>query len=259
MKPVGSFSRWVGYAFALAALLAASAAQAAVGKAVVRAVRGTASYSEQGGDWKPLKVGNTLQPGASVKTGVASRVDLFLGDNGPVVRILEDTTLGLDKLDFDRTGADTVIETQLDLRQGTIQGVVRKLAAASKYEVKTPNTVAGIRGTEYQISADGTLHVKTGSVMVAYTNPVSKRISTHLVNEGQTFVPPLRPELPDATPTVRATREGEVIWDIPFPPPGPPIVVVAPSTAETFISPIAGEESSPGTTGPGVTTPTGGE
>jgi hypothetical protein len=219
-------------------MLAVSAAQAAVGKAVVRAVRGTASYSELGGDWKPLSVGKVLQPGSSVKTGVASRVDLFLDDNGPTVRLLEDTTLGLDRLDVDRTGADTVIETQLDLRQGTIQGVVKKLAAASKYEVKTPNTVAGIRGTEYQISADGTLHVKTGSIMVAYTNPVSKKISTHLINEGQTFVPPYDPTPAGATPTVRATRAGEMIIQ---PTPPPPLAIVIP-TAEPFVSPIAGDE-----------------
>src|SRR5205814_6396444 len=207
-------------------------------KAVVRAVRGTASYSEQGGDWKPLNVGKVLQPGASVKTGVASQVDLFLAENGPIVRLLEDTTLGLDKLDMDRTGADTVIETQLDLRQGTIQGVVNKLAAASKYEVKTPNTVAGIRGTEYQISADGVVHVKTGSVMVAYTNPVTKRISTHQVNEGQTFVPPADPSRPDATPTVRATRAGET--HPPITVTGPTTLVVVAPTTEPFVSPIAG-------------------
>jgi len=240
MKPVGRFSTWIGCGVALAALLAVSAAQAAVGKAVVRAVRGTASYSEQGGDWKPLSVGKSLQPGSSVKTGVASQVDLFLDENGPIVRVLEDTTLGLDKLDMDRTGAETVVETQLDLRQGTIQGVVKKLAAASKYEVKTPNTVAGIRGTEYQISADGVVHVRTGSVMVAYTNPVTKKISTHLVNEGQTFVPPADPSRPDATPTVRATRPDEVTWK-PTRPEVVPTVVVAPTT-EPFISPIAGVE-----------------
>src|SRR5438105_15452268 len=102
MKPVGRFSRWIGCSFATAALLAFSTAYAAMGKAVVRDVRGTASYSEQGGDWKPLKSGRVLGPGASVKTGVASQVDLFLDENGPLVRLLEDTTLGLDKLDMDR-------------------------------------------------------------------------------------------------------------------------------------------------------------
>src|SRR5688572_6819953 len=103
MKPVGSFSKWAGYGVALAAMLAVSAAQAAVGRAVVRSVTGTASYSEQGGDWKPLKTGQVLQPGSSVKSGVASRVVLFLDKNGPIVRLLEDTTLGIDKLDADST------------------------------------------------------------------------------------------------------------------------------------------------------------
>ena len=241
MKPVGSFSRWIGCAVALAVILAVSAAQAVVGTAVVRSVKGTASYSEQGGDWKPLKPGQVLQPGSSVKSGVASRVVLFLDKNGPIVRLLEDTTLGIDKLDVDSTGADTVIETQLDLRQGTIQGNVNKLAAASKYEVKTPNTVAGVRESpiEYQISADGVTHVKYGSMMTAYTNPVTKKISTHLINEAQAFVPPSDPSRPDATPTVRAARGGEVIWPTKREEPGPPTVVVAP-TPEPFVSPIAG-------------------
>jgi hypothetical protein len=208
MKPVGSFSKWIVCGVALAAMLAPCAAQAAAGKAVVRSVRGTASYSVQGGDWKPLKSGEVLEAGSAVRSGVASQVVIFLDRNGPTVRLLEDTILGIDRLDADSTGADTIIETQLDLRQGTIQGYVSKLAAASKYEVKTPNTVAGVRESpvEYQISANGDTHVKYGSLMTAYTNPVSKRISTHLVNEGQTFIPPSQPERPDATPTVRATR-----------------------------------------------------
>ena len=40
-------------------------------------------------------------------------VDLFLDQNGPLVRLTENTTLGIDKLNYDQTGVDTVIETQL--------------------------------------------------------------------------------------------------------------------------------------------------
>jgi hypothetical protein len=248
MKPVGSFSRWIGSGVAVAALLAVSAAHAAAGKAVVRSVTGTSSYSEQGGDWKPLKNGQVLLSGSSAKSGVASRIVLFLDKNGPTVRLLEDTTLGIDRLDADSTGTDTVIETQLDLRQGTIQGYVNKLAAASKYEVKTPNTVAGVRESpiEYQISADGVTHVRNGSMMVAYTNPVTKKISTHLINEGQSFIPPSDPSRPDATPTVRATRPGEVVWTGPVPTgkgPEAPLAVVAIPTTEPFVSPIAPGDS----------------
>lgn len=238
MKSVGNLSKSILCGVISAALSAASTVEAAVNKAVVRSVRGTASYSEQAGDWKPLSVGRVLGPGASVRTGASSQVDLFLDENGPLVRLLESTQLGLDKLNLDRTGADTVIETQLDLRQGTIQGHVKKLAAASTYEIKTPNAVAGIRGTDYQISADDKVSCIEGSLMVAYTNPTTKRISTHQVNKGQTFVPPTNPAT--TQPLVRPTEPGET---------QDPPRELAPSapqqvTSEPFVSPITGENSS---------------
>ena len=64
-----------------------------------------------------------------------------------IVRMWENTLLGVDKLTFTQTGADVVTETQLDLKAGHIFGMVKKMSAASKYEVKIPNGVAGIRGT----------------------------------------------------------------------------------------------------------------
>ncbi|MSU61838.1 MAG: hypothetical protein EXS31_05490 [Pedosphaera sp.] len=245
MKSIGIFSKWIGCGIAVAILTALSTAQAATGKASVTSVRGTASYSEKGGDWKPLKSGMSLSPGASVKTGVGSQVELDMGANGALVRLTEDTTLGLDRLELDKTGADSVVETQLDLRQGTIQGIVRKLAAASKYEIKTPNTVAGVRGAcEYEISADGVTHILNGAAMVAYTNPVSKRISTHQVNEGQTFIPPLDPNR--AEPTLRATRANETRPSPRPPGPTPTTAAAVVPVAQSFISPIVGQSTSAG-------------
>jgi hypothetical protein len=66
-----------------------------------------------------------------------------------IVRIFESTVLGVDKLTLERTGVDEVSETQLDLRAGQIMGNVKKLSAQSKYEIKLPNGVAGIRGSSY--------------------------------------------------------------------------------------------------------------
>jgi hypothetical protein len=189
---------------AAAAMFTASSVHAAVGKAVVRTIRGTASYSESGGEFKALKVGKVLGPTSTVRTSASSMVDLYLGDNGPTVRLTEDTTLGLDKLDLDNTGSETVIETQLDLKTGTILGYVKKMAAASKYEVKTPIGVAGIRGTEYQISANGTVSVLSGSVMVAVT-AADGRVNTYTVNAGQTFTPATTP---GGQPTVGPTPPG---------------------------------------------------
>src|ERR1041385_661501 len=198
MKPVGCFSKVVACSAALATVLMICSAQAASGRAVVRTVNGTASYAEQGGELKPLKAGQALAPGATTKTGVDGAVNLFLGDNGPDVHLFDSTTLGLDRLNVERTGTESVIETQLNLTAGTIQGYVRKLSAASKYEVKTPNAVVGVRSTptRYQISANGVVHVKEGSVVVVYINPSTQQMSTYTVAPNQSFVPPVNPSAP---------------------------------------------------------------
>jgi hypothetical protein len=182
----------LGFAVACAAFLSASTQAAPEqNKAVVRAVRGSANYStDRGANWRTLKVGTSLNQNSVVRTAPGSTVDLYMNENGPAVRITENTTLGIDRLTIDRTGVDNVIETQLDLRNGRILGNVRKLAAASKYEVKTPQGVAGIRGTRYDISADGTVRVIEGQVVVVYI--VNGVASTATVNAGQMSRPPVQ-------------------------------------------------------------------
>jgi hypothetical protein len=236
MKLAGCFSKLVASGIALGAVLAVCTAQAASGRAVVQSVRGTASYAEQGGEWKPLKTGQALAPGATLKTGIDGQVDLYLGENGPNVHLFDSTTLGLDRLNIERTGTEAVTETQLNLTAGTIRGEVRKLSAASKYEVKTPNAVVGVRGTKYQISANGVVHILEGSVVVVYINPSTQQMSTHTVNAGQTFVPPVNPGAPAATPTVRPTRPDEIV-PLPAPVTTAPSLVVVPQP-EPFVSPI---------------------
>jgi hypothetical protein len=243
MKPVGSFSKLMGFGLAMAATLIVSSAQAAVGKAVVKGADGTTEYSDAGGGWQTLTSGKVLGPGASVRSGVNSHVQLFLGANGPDVSLFPDTTLGIEKLEVEKTGVDTVIQTMLNLQKGTIQGTVKKLAAASRYEVKTPSTVVGVKEGKYQISADGSTHAIEGSVLVVYTNPVTGTVSQHTVNEGQTFVPPTTPGKAGETPTVRPTRPDEVLP--PVVPPGgggAPVVAVAPEPVQ-FVSPGTGESA----------------
>ncbi|HAV64905.1 MAG TPA: hypothetical protein DCY13_21360 [Verrucomicrobiales bacterium] len=159
------------------------------GKAQVRAVHGSARYSTGGGAWMELKTGTVLTSGAVVSTATGSHVDLYLGINGPVVRVKEDTTLGIDKLTYTDTGADAVVETQLNLQKGTIMGSVRKLAAASRYEIKTPSGVAGIRGTDYVITHTMIVFIIKGLGHVAYILP-DGNILSESVSSGEMFVPP---------------------------------------------------------------------
>src|SRR5690349_15810371 len=104
-----------------------------------------------------------------------------------VVRIWENSALGIDKLTSMQTGAETVTETQLDLKAGRITGNVRKMSAASKYEIKLPNGVAGIRGTLYDISAEGVVKIFVGSAVVAAVDAKSGNVTTQSVMGGQQY------------------------------------------------------------------------
>ncbi len=243
--------------------ISSEAAQMLVNKAVVRAARGTTQYKAGKGSWKKISVGMIFNPNTAVQTGPDSSIDLFLNDNGPVVRVTASTELSLDKLDITDTGVEKIINTQLDLRSGRILGNVKHLAEASKYEVKTPRGVAGIRGTDYDIRADGTVHVITGTVVMVYTTPSGPRPVT--VNAGQTATAPVG----TAPPLVQQTTDpivGQQSRDLsgtaptytpqnnPLPPPDSPVQSATPTLPPTTTPPPeTGGTTPPTTTKPPVT------
>ena len=243
MKPAGSFSKLAAYGVAVAAIILAASAQAAAGSAVVQGVKGTAEHAVAG-SWETLTANTVLAPGAALRTGVNSQIDLSLGGNGKSVILLENTTLELTTLNRHRTVLDVVFETFLTLQTGTIQGQVKKFSDASKYEVKTPHTIVGIKGdedSEYQISADGKTALLYGSGVVAYTNPSSGGVTTSTVGNKQLFVPPVDPAA--AAPSVRPVQAGDVTPANPVRPgpvgaPAAPVVAI--QQPVQFISPTTG-------------------
>jgi hypothetical protein len=124
-----------------------------------------------------------------------------------MVRVWENSRLGIDKLTVTETGADVVTETQLDLQAGHIFGKVRKMLAASRYEVKIPNAVASIRGTIYDITAEGVVKVFVGSVFLSYTDSNGKEqkqvIMGSKVLDPRTGAPTSIPELWRNSPVSR--------------------------------------------------------
>lgn len=232
-----------GVALAMVSTLAAQTVNQGVAK-VVR-LKGAARYATGSNAGKLLKVGDVIQPGSVIQTAEKSRVDLVLGEGSTpvarpvpgdmlsyhptveqnVVRMWENTLLGIDKLTTTQTGADEVTDTQLDLKAGHIFGMVKKMSAASKYEVKIPNGVAGIRGTVYDISAEGIVKVLSGSIVLAYVG-ADGAVLTQVVMGLQEFDAPtntLKP-LPDTDKTsLEKCQRG---WPGrppgPRPPPGPP-------------------------------------
>jgi len=193
---------WGNFVALAAAVLVSASTQAETkhNRAVIRAVHGGAQVSNnKGQSWNPAKVGTFLGANSVVKTATDGTVDLFLGDNGPVVRVTPETSLGIDRLDLENTGVEKVIETQLDLKNGRILGSVKKMAAASKYEVKTPVGVAGIRGTEYDIDSRGRVTIVTGAAVVVYV--INGNILPPVnVGTGQTVSPPTGGGQPTVSP-----------------------------------------------------------
>ena len=207
MNNIRSISKSFAVAVVALALVATASAQQMVqASAKVVRIKGDARYATTANVWQPLKVGDVLNAGAIIQTAKDSRVDLVLGDKNAVasgqkwgdvvsyapeveqdfVRVWENSVMAIDKLLIADTGADQIKETQLDLRAGKIFGTVKKLSAASKYEVKIPNGVAGIRGTIYIISAEGVLSVLKGSVVIAYADG-GGNIVTQVVIGGQSY------------------------------------------------------------------------
>jgi hypothetical protein len=249
MKHVGSFSSKLaacGVALLITSIAISASAQDTPGYAKVRAIRGAAQYSEAGGAWMPLAVDMTLRSGAVIKTDANSQVDLFLDKNGPVVRVTADTTLGLDKLFYSDAGGDVVIDTQLNLRNGRILGNVKKMAEASKYDVKVPTGTVGIRGTDYDISATGQVTVTSGSVNVSYITTTGTIQMT--VNAGQTFNPPteaggqptVTPTPPEVLAAIKKEIRDAITVVIVTPPPGGEQAIIVVQPAEQPVSPTQG-------------------
>jgi hypothetical protein len=192
------------------------------GFATVVRVQGIASYTLGDGNWHPLVAGRALAAGSTIRTGDNGLVDVVLGkqidfpqsQNPPsrisqasdapvrglisskpaevqnVIRLTPGTVLAIDKLTTGDTGADTVSDTELNLQQGKIFASVRKLSATSQYLVKIPNGIAGVRGTEFSISADGATAVfesANGGLVLSLT--IGGVTTTYVVAAGQMLEP----------------------------------------------------------------------
>ena len=170
----------------------------------VVAISGEARYSTDGHEWHPLVVGKILHQGAVVETAANSTCDLIIsgtpveispGTSQPtyngsiamapdpqvrgfeastplaqqnVIRLTSGSMLAIDKLSYINTGADTVSDTELDLRAGRVFASVKKMSASSQYIIKLPNGVAGIRGSKGMIGADGSARMLEGTVFISF-------------------------------------------------------------------------------------------
>ena len=117
------------------------------GKAIVVKVVGAASYVDSKGGDGALREGSVFRQGTSIITGSGASVTLDLGANGEALVVRENSTVSIDTLTLRDTGIEKSANTALDIKRGSVAFNVKKLSASSKYDVKTANGVAGIRGS----------------------------------------------------------------------------------------------------------------
>ncbi len=111
-------------------------------------VLGNASYRKTPSDkWEQAIVGQSLKFGYEVKTEKNSQMDIrFHGDMA--IRVSESSTMRIDDM--------SVRKIMLKLNSGSMYGKFEKIFKDYDIKVKTPTTVAAIRGTElgFEINED---------------------------------------------------------------------------------------------------------
>jgi hypothetical protein len=205
----------------------------------IRTVHGAASISTDGVGYLPLRTGDFVEPGSTLKTAANSSVDLFLPDSGTVLRIQPDSMLQFTRLNKSPAGELTFSDTSLKVLQGSVIGSQHKLVAPSHFELTTRQDTAIIVGTEYVVNADGAVSVLDGTVSLNYNLPGNKGSVKVSVPAGSSFDP--------ATGTVVPTNPSylqNIIADVntvkqnaqSFKAGGATIVV----SAESSVSPVKG-------------------
>jgi hypothetical protein len=222
MKKIQSyFQNLIVCSIALALVTVAQAQTQGTAK-VIR-VKGSARYTTDNSSWQPLKANMVIKPGTTIQTGIerGSYVDIVTSDSDSklptpavlsgaggagagaaggaggsgvkaaakqnIVRLWENTLVGVDKLTTTSTGAGVVSETELNLKAGRVIGSVNKLSAGSTFEIKLPNGVAGIRGTDFEISSTGVLKVISGEVVLAFVNASTGETVTVRLRAGDSY------------------------------------------------------------------------
>ena len=134
-----------GVALSLAGVLAASPELAAT----LLKASGKGRVVLPGGGTGEYKAGTMLKPGSRVVTEEDSMAVLLLED-GSRVNLGPNTDLTVAELASDGDKHTTVFE----LLRGLFKASVQKLTVGSRFEVKTSNAVAAVKGTEFEVEVD---------------------------------------------------------------------------------------------------------
>ncbi|MBC7741350.1 MAG: FecR domain-containing protein [Bdellovibrionaceae bacterium] len=161
-------------------ILFMATAQADYGMFMV--VKGDVKVQDAKNQINAAKVGLKVAVGDTIISAVDSRAKIVMSDRN-VISISPSTKIKIEKY---QTGENKNVE--LKLTQGKVRNTVEQTydGEKTKFLIKTPTAVAGVRGTEFVTSFDAktkVTEVVTLKGQVALSNPIT--LATVMVNKGE--------------------------------------------------------------------------
>lgn len=233
---------------------------------------GRADYSLDGGaTWQPVVVGQSFPVGTLLRTGKGGLLDVLIGQSyaeknvvflkdtwhqNParnvvpelehnMIRLRPNTVLGVDKLLVPGSDPTAISDAELNLKQGTILGSVRKVKPSSEYFIKLPTGVAAVRGTQFELSTggDGTsCNVVSGTVWVSFS--LTDKSGNPVLGPGGQPFPPIQVSLNpgqsiDLSPSLINTLSQQVNQAAPTATsPGVTSTTITPATLQALVTQV---------------------
>ncbi len=159
---------WIALAAALAAGPARGAPRTPAG--TVTFVAGEATRTPAGaGKAEPLARGAAIRPGDVLETRRRTRLEVTLAD-GSTLRLGPSSRAVVAAASFGKTVEDRDVSAKLLVGQ-VWANVAKAVGGAARFEVRTENAVAGVRGTTFRVDASKdrsvVVRVYSGTVAVA--------------------------------------------------------------------------------------------
>lgn len=155
----------MAFVLLLAAGLCCKKEQKVEREGIVNFITGTVSIID-GGNKAPAKVGDTVKKGMKIETGDKSSIDIYFDENA--IKIMENSLVEITDLVIDTQ--DESEKTRVRITNGKVfSKVAKKLAKNDQFEISTPTTTAGVRGTEFLVAEDkgkGLVACLNGTVVV---------------------------------------------------------------------------------------------
>lgn len=161
--------------------LGGMAASAQEAKPIVRVIfaQGTVEVQRHGTSaWIVAQRGMPLAAQDTIRTGAQSLAELaFDAHQHNVIRLEQAGQITIERL----------LPTRLRLPQGDLFSFIKQLPAGSRFEVRTPTAVVGVRGTGWSVTTDGRrtrASVFTGTIIGQGLTPQGELTRAAAIDEG---------------------------------------------------------------------------